>query len=220
MISEIQKSLETHRKNIEIEPPTWTDEIKLKREKDFESQISEFEKQIAPKKELLEKQYYLKAILWLKHNELRDRCMAALNEMSIPTWKDDKGIEDIRILNKAGTEICICEVKGKDADIAKNDLLKFEANRDAAGKAESFPSLLIANTHNKSDTLEEKDKPIPSNVIEHAVRNNILIIRTLDLFKLLDIYQEEKIKSEEIVEKHTHLDGWMRVGQEIEHVRK
>lgn len=37
MISELQKSLETHRINIEIKPPGWINEIKLKKEKDLES---------------------------------------------------------------------------------------------------------------------------------------------------------------------------------------
>lgn len=124
MISELHQSLETHRKNIEAEPPVWIEEIKLTREKDLELQVTEFEKQIAPKKELLERQYYFKSILWLKHDELRDRCMAVLNEMCIRTRKDDIGIEDFWILNKGGTESCICEVKGKDGDILKRDLLK------------------------------------------------------------------------------------------------
>lgn len=168
----------------------------------MESEISGLEWQMAPKKELLNKQRDLKSILWLKHNELRDRCMAVLREMDIETLKDDIGIEDFRILNKAG-----------------KDLLKFEATRDAAGKDENFPSILIANTHNKSDTLEKKNTRVPSNVIEHAVRNNILIIRTLDLFKLLNLYQEGKIKNEEILEKITYSTGWMMVSQDIEIVQ-
>ena len=57
----------------------------------MESQISELEEQIEPKKALLNKQYHLKSILCLKHNELRDRCMAVLNEMDIQTLEDVKG---------------------------------------------------------------------------------------------------------------------------------
>jgi hypothetical protein len=87
-------------------------------------------------------------------------------------------------------------------------------------KEEGFPSLLIANTHNKFDNLEAKDKPVPSNVIEHAVRNKLLIMRTLDLIKLLDLYQKRKIMSNEILEKITHSCGWLRVNQKIENVYK
>jgi hypothetical protein len=53
-----------------------------------------------PIKELLEKQYYLKSILWLNHDELIDRIMAVMHEMRIRTRKNDKGIEDFWILNR------------------------------------------------------------------------------------------------------------------------
>src|SRR5262249_21873183 len=117
-------------------------------------------------------------------------------------------------------EICICEAKGKDGDILRQDVSKFDINREAAGKNTSFPGILIANTHNKFETLEKKDSRIPSNVVEYAVLNNILIIRTLDLFNLLDLYQEDKIKNEDIIEKITHSNGWMKVSQNTEILHK
>jgi hypothetical protein len=60
--------------------------------------------------------------------------------------------KDFWILNDEGLPLVICEVKGKDNDLVSGDLIKFEANKDAAGKDEDFPSLLIANTHNKSNS--------------------------------------------------------------------
>jgi hypothetical protein len=219
MISELRRCLKTHRKNIEIEEPKWMEEIKLKTEKDLESVIAESERQITPKKEMLERQHYFKSILWFKHDELRDRCMAVLNEMRIVTRKDDIGIEDFWILDSSNADICICEVKGKDGDILKRDLRKFQDNIDAAGKDNSFPALLIANTHNKSDTLAGKDERVPPNVVEHAIRNKILIIRTLDLIKLLDLFQKGEILSDAILKKITHSYGWLKVDQKIKIVR-
>lgn len=173
----------------------------------MEALVAETERKIVHKKELLERQHFLKSILWLKHDALRDSCLAVLNEMGILTRKHDIGIEDFWILNEDNIKQCICEVKGKDGDIIKKDILKFQLTIDAAQKDEGFPSLLIANTHNKSNTLDDKDKPVPSNVVEHAFRNKILIVRTLDLIKLMDLFQHGKILSEEILEKITHMAG-------------
>lgn len=71
-----------------------------------------------------------------------------------------KGVEDFRITNEDGSNICIFEVKGKDRGIVKPDLLKFEANRDAAGKDQALflyshhPHLIkIHQTHHRDIIL-------------------------------------------------------------------
>jgi len=138
--------------------------------------------------------------------------MEVFNEMGIKTLKHDIGSEDFWIVHGIDSKICICEVKGKDGSIKRQDIRDFEPNREAAGKDENFPSLLIANTHNKANTLQDKDRPIDSNVIEYASRNNILIIRTLDLLKILDMYQSSIITKQEIVDKIiSPTGGWVKI---------
>jgi hypothetical protein len=221
IVTVLRNALEIHKKNIFFEQPVWIDEIRLHEEDKLKSQISELENPLKQKKTELSRQQYLKSILWLKHNQLRDVCMDVFREMGMKTKEDDKGDEDFWILSDEGLPLVICEVKGKDNDVVRGDLIKFEASRDAAGKDENFPSLLIANTHNKSESLLEKDQSIVSNVIEKGVRNNIVLVRTLDLIRMLDLYQKSKITKvelQEIITKPT--GGWLHVKDEIKLMQK
>jgi hypothetical protein len=76
--------------------------------------------------------------------------MDMVNEIVFRTLEHHKGIEDIRITNEDGSKICICQVKGKDRDIMKPDLLKVEANGDAAGKDQAL--FLYSHQKNSSDS--------------------------------------------------------------------
>jgi hypothetical protein len=222
IITELNNALETHKKNIVFEAPVWINEIKTHKEKKLETEISKRENLLRPKKDELIRQQRLKSALWLKHNELRDVCMEIFDEMGIKTVKHDIGKEDFWILRGVNSKICICEVKGRDGYLKRQDILDFETNRKTAGKNEHFPSLLIANTYNKADTLQDKDRPADSNVIEYASIDNILIIRTLDLLKILDMYQSSIITKQGILNKIiTTTGGCIRINNhEIEIAQK
>lgn len=216
VLSKLIDSLDTHRKNIVSEQPSWTNNVKNKLEADLEDEISRIQNvMLEPKLKLLETQYYLKSILWKKHDELRDACIKVFEELGIKTMKNDVGIEDFYLQSNSNSNICICETKGKDNDLVMGDLIKFEANRNRAGKNEYFPSLLIANTHNKANTFEEKDRPIPSNVIDKAVRNNILLMRSLDLYRLIDMYQKREVDTNIVLNKILGSKGWFQVKEDI-----
>jgi hypothetical protein len=215
ILSKLIASLDTHRKNIVSEQPNWTNEVKNKLEVDLEEKIRAANVKLEPKLNLLKRQCYLKSILWTKYDELRDACVKAFEEIGIKAIENDIGIEDFYLQSNSSSNICICEAKGKDNDLLLGDLSKFEINRERAGENESFPSLLIANTHNKANTLEEKDRPIPSNVIEKAKRDNILIMRSLDLFRLIGMFQEKKINTKEILKMILGSQGWVQVEEGI-----
>lgn len=201
IINDLTKALETFRKNIVFEAPVWINEIRIHKEEKIDTEIAKLENRLRPKKTELTKQLRLKSAVWLKHNELRDVCMEIFDEMGIRTLKDDIGMEDFWIVRRANSKVCICEVKGKDNDLVRGDIREFVANREAAIEDDKFPSLLIANTYNKANTLQAKDQYIPSNVIESAFKNHILIVRTLDLLKILDMYQSSIVSKQEITDK-------------------
>jgi hypothetical protein len=216
LITKLAEALDTHKKNIISEPPQWIDEIKLKDEHEAQNEILKLKQQISKKEIILKKQQEYKSILWLKHNELRDVCTRVLDEIGIKTLTNDIGEEDFWILDLNNSVIAMAECKGKDHNIERRDLSLFDEHREARKKDESFPALLIVNTFNKANSLSEKDMPIPSNVIEKACRNNMLITRTLDLIMILNLFQKSMITKENIFEKITKHRGWMRVSDEGE----
>ena len=50
--------------------------------------------------------------------------------------------------------------------------------------------------------------------VVHAVKINVLILRTIDLLNLLYLYEEGKISTEEVIKIFTKDNGWLKVSQE------
>ena len=50
IINDLTDALETHKKNIVFEPPVWINEIKIQKEKKLETEISQLENRLKPKK--------------------------------------------------------------------------------------------------------------------------------------------------------------------------
>jgi hypothetical protein len=210
----LRSALDSHRKNIIIEPPNWIDNIKLENEIKLEKEISNLRNQIDCKQPLLDKQIKSKSILWLKDNELRDTCIEVLNEIGLATLKQDIGEEDFWIIDDSNVKIAMVECKGKDGDLVRQDISKFDEHREAREKTEKFPALLIANTHNKAGDLSEKDQPIPSNVIEKAVRMKILLTRTIDLIRLLNLIQKGILSTKNFLDHLKTSHGWLEINEE------
>jgi hypothetical protein len=75
-----------------------------------------------------------------------------------------------------------------------------------------FPSLLIINTNMKNSTsLADKDQTVATEQVQHAARNNVLVLRTLDLINLASLHQRKEVSSEKVVELLTTSCGWLKV---------
>jgi len=85
-------------------------------------------------------------------------------------------------------------------------------HRERNGLPGEFPSLLIINTNMKSSTsLADKDQRVATEQIQHAARNNVLVLRTLDLINLASLFLIKEVSSEKVVELLTTSCGWLRV---------
>lgn len=219
VILQLVKSLDTHKKNTIFDPPTWVSQVKTKKESDFDSELSEINKKVDEIASEIEHCVSLKSVLWLKHNELRNACVRLLGKIGIETFVKDIGEEDFWI-TKGDVKSVICECKGLDNNLERTDLSKFDEHREARGKDEKFPALLIVNSFNKAETLELKDVPIPSNVIQKAISSNFLIIRTLDLIYLLDLFERQLVTKEQILQIFQKERGWLRVKDNFEVIKR
>lgn len=127
----------------------------------------------------------------------------------------DEYREDIKILDSEGEPIIFGEIKGTNRGVKREHINQSDSHRERAGLPSKFPSLLIINPHIKnSRTIEEKDKEVPKEQVEHALRNDILIIRTLDLLRLLRFHFDNKIELDELIKVLCENAGWLKVGDD------
>jgi SAM-dependent methyltransferase len=124
----------------------------------------------------------------------------------------DEYKEDLKILNSEGEPLIFCEVKGVNRGVQREHINQADSHRERAGLPATFPAILMINTHIKNArNLEEKDKDVPMEQVVHARKNNILIIRTLDILRLLCLKLERNIPKETILVLLCSPGGWLRV---------
>lgn len=126
--------------------------------------------------------------------------------------------EDIKLLGDDGNVICVCEVKGINRGVKRENINQTDSHRERSGFDNKFPALLIANTNIKSArSIQEKEQEIADEQIVHAVRMNVLLMRTLDLLGLLRLVLALKISRDDARVLLLSSVGWLRVqGDEIQ----
>jgi hypothetical protein len=125
--------------------------------------------------------------------------------------------EDLTLIDSAGREVALVEVKGVSRGVAREHVNQADSHRERNAMPPEFPSLLIVNTNIKNSmAVADKDQSVAAEQIQHAARNNILILRTLDLLNLASLHMSNKLSSEDVVELLTRPRGWLRVGDTAE----
>jgi len=120
--------------------------------------------------------------------------------------------EDFKLLDDSLKPICLCEVKGTNTGVKREYINQADSHRERSNFDAKFPTLLIINTHIKNArSVTEKDQEIANEQILHAVKMNVLIMRTIDLLALLKSYFNGKLKLEEVKDLFTNNSGWLRV---------
>lgn len=123
--------------------------------------------------------------------------------------------EDLKLLDASDSPMAFCEVKGTNAGVKREHVNQADSHRERAGLTSDFPAILIINTHIKnSRSIIEKDKAVPSEQIQHAARNSVLILRTIDLLMLLKLMLNSKITQDEVIALFLNQHGWLKVSEE------
>lgn len=132
--------------------------------------------------------------------------------MKLKIHAADNFREDISILDANGQLAVLGEIKGKSGGVKREYINQADSHRERAKLPEDFPTLLIINTHTRNTrTLQEKDKEIPSEQVKHAVKMNVLVLRTLDLLNLLALVQKGRVTTADILELLRSNVGWLRI---------
>jgi hypothetical protein len=161
----------------------------------------------------------LKRVLVLQSEPLVDAVIEVFDTLlPLKARREEAFREDLTLLDSTGNPVALVEVKGVNkGGVQREQVNQADSHRARAGLAPEFPSLLIVNTNIKASmSLADKDQPVAPEQIQHAVKMNILILRTLDLLNLGSLLLCGKLSPESIVELLTKSSGWLRVGETAE----
>lgn len=160
-----------------------------------------------------------KDILFLRGNTLANRVPEWLTKyLGIPTRRTEEYIEDFWILNSDGKEAAVCEVKGIDDNVKRRHIGALALHRDQRELPDDYPSILFINTFAAAASEREKGtQGVSALECRNATRRHVLIVRTLDLVRLLDQVEEGVLSATEVREHLLGSVGWLKVtGKGIE----
>ncbi len=160
----------------------------------------------------------LKRVLVLQGEPLVDAVIEVFEKMlPLKPKREEAFREDLTLLDSGGNVVALVEVKGVNRGVGREQVNQADSHRERKRLPSDFPSLLIVNTHMKaSSSVTDKDQRIAPEQTQHAARNNILVLRTLDLLNLASLHASGRLSAQEVVKLLTKSRGWLRVADTAE----
>jgi hypothetical protein len=199
---------------LEPEVAPIADDFRFSRETELVGQVAHLEAQLREAGALVLAYRRRKSILYLRDDSLADALPSWLSEnLGLPARRDEQHIEDLWLRDLADQiDIAISEVKAVSQNVKRSHVSALIHHREERDKEDDFPSVLIVNGFADAATVKEKDKErVSPKVVKLAVKNNILIVRTLDLMRLAELRETGSLDTQSILGLLTSNRGWLNV---------
>jgi len=153
-----------------------------------------------------------KDLLYLRSHPLAERLPQWFAEyLGIQGRRIEEYVEDFWLVTSDDKDAVICEAKGLNKNVTRQDISQLVLHREERDLPDEFPSLLVVNTFALAATVKEKaNQRIGSRECRKAVRDHVLVTRTIDLLCLLDLLERGEVASSEIWTLFTTETGWLR----------
>jgi len=195
------------------ELPVWVSDFSFKKELPLIEDKKEIQRELENlEKRIMEFERY-KRLLFLGDDELKNEVKNALGEgFGFIVGDIEKFIEDLLIKDSKNNPIVLVEVKGLNGNVKIADVSQLVTHRDRNDLTLEFPALLITNTMMKAtSSIKDKEEDINPDIVKHSVNNNVLVIRTLDLLRVLDLILSKRLEAPKFLEIVKTRNGWLKV---------
>jgi len=154
-----------------------------------------------------------KDILFLRDRALEERIPEWIStHLGIATRRIEEYKEDFWLLDGEGKDAAICETKALSQNVKRQHIRALALHRDQRDLPDDYPSLLVVNTFAEAETEEEKARQrVVALECSNAVKEHVLVARTVDLVRLLDQLERGLVSTQEIWELLLTATGWLKV---------
>ena len=203
---------------LKADVPEWATDYRFPLETDLESEKLRLSARISEIDEELGVFKRFKRVLTAQSEPLVEAVAEVLERLlPLKPRREEAFREDLVLTDHAGDAVALVEIKGVNRGVAREHVNQADSHRERAGQPPEFPSLLIINTNMKNATsIRDKNQEVASEQVQHAARNNVLILRTLDLLNLASLHLSGKLDDRAIIKLLTTSRGWLKVGATAE----
>jgi len=199
-----------------VEVPEWVKQFRFGHENGLLSQGTALIKEVEKIHAHLEELQQYKSVLVFDSDQLVNATVNLLTAgFGFRVNRRDDYREDFKILGEKELPVVFGEIKGTNRGVQREYINQADSHRERAGLPSEFPTVLFVNTCIKNArTLAEKDQDVPEEQVRHAKNNKILILRTLDLLRLLKHKMDGKCTSDQVLKIFKEKTGWLKVTDE------
>jgi hypothetical protein len=211
VVAAIQAAI-AYRRRLSQEMPEWTTEFSFEKESQLRYQVIDLRKQTSQIEGQIDSYISFKGALCYRSDPLVEVIRKILNHFSdIALTIDDKCIEDATIRDEQGQTLAVVEIKGVNKNITRENINQVDSHRERLSLPPTTPGILIMNTLMGVNSIKEKDQQPHPDIIQKAVLDRVLLVRTLDLLRYADgidkgIFSKEAFKKVFLTES-----GWLKV---------
>jgi hypothetical protein len=198
--------------------PEWASEYRFHGEPTIPEAKAKLANDLSELETRLKQLERLKRALVLQGEPLVEAVIEVFEKMlPLKPRREEAFREDLTLIDSNGNAVALVEAKGVSKGVTREHVNQADSHRERNGMSPEFPSILIINTNMKNSvSLADKDQSVATEQILHACRNNVLILRTLDLLNLVSLHLGGKLTPDEVVELLIKSRGWLKVGNTVE----
>lgn len=211
-IKSLAKSVMNYRVHSYNNVPDWAKKPLFSKETSLRKSLDDVEEEKT--KLLKEIDPYMKAkqLAFTTDENFRERLIVFLREQFNFQVDDvDEYKDDLKILGEKGEVIASGEAKAIKGGVTKGAVYQLYNNREEQGFPETIPGLLFVNQHITGSSWADRDKNVDKKAYEAASKENILIIRVIDLLRLWSLVDSGKLKAEEAKNYLLKNKGWLKI---------
>ncbi len=201
-----------YRKRVSREIPEWVAEFAFNREKDMKVEAEGHRKQFESLETKVSAYQDFKAALCLQSDPLVEaigKIMDHFFGLNLDI-DDSRKVEDATLRGADGRILAVIEIKGINGNFDRKLVNQVDDHRERLGLSATVPGIAIVNTFRSAESLGGKDQPPNSEIIEKAVQDKVLLIRTLDLLRFADLVERGRKTKEDFRNILLNESGWLK----------
>jgi hypothetical protein len=219
-VDKLLEAVRNHRSGLAGDVPGYLGELRLGGEADLLARIEKAETQLDELHAEANRLLRFRLLVGpLSGNAFEQLAIKALNEVFDGTHYRAEDRQDLRIEDfwvvVDGEDKALGEAKGLNSHIQREHVNQVDNHRaEQKRQVEELPGLLVVNIFRKDESLEKRLLPVNDDIVRHAVRQNVLILRGMDLYRLLSRKLDGEVVGDSLVEALNSGGGWLEVNDE------
>ena len=212
MVFMVAQAILEYRKRTSTELPTWLDEFQFHKESSLRVRAKALTAELKILEGAIADYKSLKGALCYRSEALVEVIVQLfLAKFEIKLHVEEKRVEDAQIVNDQGAIEAVIEIKGVNGSFARNQVNQVDSHRERLGVSPTVPGILIVNTHMDAETVAQKDQAPHPEIIQKAADDNVLLIRTLDLLRFVDLIERGEQTAGAFKKMILGNAGWLKV---------